>query len=602
MNMNIVEGLDSPSAAPMSSSPMAAPTAPTTMTIIPVGAFTPYPSVPLYQIYNRSANPLIMLFDPTTGNMLVTDNMTPTTNFVMVDRNGETNEYSSASVITPTAQNLDPSVKIGWTYENQQVSVCNITVNSHTYLYVFDQSVSPPTIAIYKSIASNVTQELPTTPLTSQSIQNLNVNDSSVQSLETAIGNMSNTDLRVRVGSSSVSSTSKYYVIVSIPQNSSNKTVVIINKTDYTLVSVNRMMPGSGSGSGTGMGSGSESGSSVMPSNLGSLDTLIFALADIAGTYGKNMRGQGQDHSQGPSPLSGNQYLSSFEKNNTGLGCGINPADSNYILKSEIVPPVCPQCPSCGTSGCSLSVNSTGQIVDCNGNVISNFGSTPSSGNAPSSGYSPSSGYAPSTIAGSISGSINNAVSTTGDVADTALTSASGAVSNVADAAGNTASNLVDSAGNTASSLGKSAGSAVTNVAGSAEKGVTNVAGTAGSTVGGLGKDLTNIVGGIGQDVTTLGTSAIGATSGVANNAINSATSLVGGLGATAPGTATATSTATPYGYPPYGYGYPPYGGAAQQPYGNYPYMGYGGYQGPSTCSQQSTYLPITNDFSAFGR
>lgn len=552
-HMNMIEGMTSPtSSAPSSSS----------STLTPV-AFIPYKSTTLYSIYNGTGTPnnLIMLFDTVNGNMIVTDSMTPTTNFVMVDRYGETNEYSPATVITPTSQALPPNAKNGWTYQNQQVTVCNVSVNMFTYLYIFDNSSSSSTITIYRSNASSIVQELATTALTSPNIQNLNLSDSTPQSLENSIGKMSNSDLKVSVGSSSVISTNNYYVIVSIPPNNSNKAIVIVDKNTYELVSVTRTdstVPSSSNTPVSGMAPGSSVGMTPMPSNLGSLDTLIYALADIAGSYGNNLRGQGH----APSTY---HNLSNFEKNNSGLGCGFNPADSNYILKSEIVPPVCPQCPSCGTSGCPLSINSSGQIVDCNGNVISNFGSTPSSDSESSS----SSSYTPSTISGSISGTIDNTVSTAGNVADTAITSTTGAVSDIAGTAGSTVSNVAGSAGST----------------------VSNVAGSAGGAVSSLGKDVSNIVGGLGKDATTIGVAAIGATSGVANNAINSTTSLVGGLGATAPAAATTAAT-VPYAY----YGYPSYG------YVNYPYMGYGGYQGPSTCSQQSTYLPITNDFSAFGR
>lgn len=538
-NMNMKEGLTSPTSTPISSDNFQA---------IPAGLFAPYPSMALYPIYvnTRPSSSLIILFDPTNGNTIVTDNIATTTNFVMIDRYGETNEYSASSIITPTPPKIDPSVKIGWTYENQNVSISYVTFQSYTYIYVIDHNSSTPTVAIYRAETtptSTVVQEIAPA---SQNIQSLNLSDTTTpQSLESAVEKMSNTELKVTPGTSSISSTKDYYVIVSIPPNSSNKMICLISRSDYTLVSVNRM-------AGPMTSPMTSPITSPMPSNLGSLDTLIFALADIAGTYSKNLREQDSM----PSKLSG------FDNSKTGLGNEFNPANSNYILKSEIVPPVCPQCPSCGISGCPLSINSSGQIVDCNGNVISNFGATPTTSSSSSSS-------APS----SIGGVINNTISTTGNVADTAITSTTGA-----------ASDIVGTAGTTVSNVGSSVGTAAADIAS-----------TAGSTVSGLGKDVTNIVGGLGQDVTTLGTAAIGAATNVTNNAIDSATSLAS---TTPPSSSTVSPTV------PYTYGYPSYGY-----YGNYPYTGYGGYGGygyqiqpPPTCSQQSSYLPITNDFSAFGR
>ena len=82
--------------------------------------------------------------------------------------------------------------------------------------------------------------------------------------------------------------------------------------------------------------------------------------------------------------------------------------DSEYIKKTEIVPPVCPACP---TTNCPISINGSGQIIDCTGKEV-NMGQVTSS--SPGS-YS----SAPETIAGAIGGTAEQTVKSVGDTVQT---------------------------------------------------------------------------------------------------------------------------------------------------------------------------------------
>ena len=162
--------------------------------------------------------------------------------------------------------------------------------------------------------------------------------------------------------------------------------------------------------------------------------------------------------------------------------------DSPYILKTEIVPPVCPMCPGTGcdddkTSSpdvCSVSVNSEGQLVDCHGNVVTPYSSpSPASITPSSTTITPSSTTSsPGTSFGqSITGAYDTTVTTAGDVVNTGVTTAGDAIKDV----------------------------------------TSGVEGTA----TGLGKDVSNIITGVTGDVT-----------GLAEKTVDSATGLVRDAGA----------------------------------------------------------------------
>lgn len=266
----------------------------------------------------------------------------------------------------------------------------------------------------------------------------------------------------------------------------------------------------------------------------------------------------------------------------------------NYILKSEIVPPVCPGCPPCpvvSPDNCTLSINSNGEIVDCTGKK---YEPSDISG-SPSSSWASSLGGAVSDTAKAAGELGETGVRTTGRVGEKALDTVTGAVDATVGGVGNIVGELGDTVGDLAGGLGQ------------------GVAGL-GQGVAGLGQGAADIVTGVSGDVTGLG-----------NNLINSTTGLLEDAGSGVTGLATneqimrqqqqfidaiqgrpgyGYGQAPGYGYgTQYGYGYPMqpvYGQPIQGAYGQAMQPGYG-YSYPQSCPRSSSnFMPITNDFSQF--
>lgn len=259
----------------------------------------------------------------------------------------------------------------------------------------------------------------------------------------------------------------------------------------------------------------------------------------------------------------------------------------NYILKSEIVPPVCPGCPPCpvvSPDNCTLSINSNGEIVDCTGKK-----------------------YEPSDISGSPSSSW--------------ASSLGGAVSDTAKAAGE----LGETGVRTTGRVGEKALDTVTGAVDATVGGVGNIVGELGDTVGDLAGGLGQGVAGLGQGTADVVTGVTGDVTGLGNNLINSTTGLLEDAGSGVTGLATneqimrqqqqfinAIQNRPGYGYgqtpgygygTQYGYGYPMqpgYGQPMQGAYGQAMQSGYG-YSYPQSCPRSSSnFMPITNDFSQF--
>ena len=153
-----------------------------------------------------------------------------------------------------------------------------------------------------------------------------------------------------------------------------------------------------------------------------------------------------------------------------------NPND--YILKTQIVPPVCPTCPSCPSSGACTNCGGNGgagalsgqgqPIVAAGTAGGTNYGS---SGNFYTNANANTLGGATTLLTlGAVSGAqniastggnvLNNAIDTTGNV----LTTTGSGAANLLTSAGSGASNLLTSAGSGATNLLRSAGSGVAGV------------------------------------------------------------------------------------------------------------------------------------------
>ena len=264
-------------------------------------------------------------------------------------------------------------------------------------------------------------------------------------------------------------------------------------------------------------------------------------------------------------------------------------SNPNYILKSEIVPPVCPGCPPCpvvSPDNCTLSINSNGEIVDCTGKK-----------------YEPSdiSGSPSSSWAGSLGGAVSDTAKAAGELGETGVRTTGRVGEKALDTVGGALDKTVDGAGNIVGELGDTIG---------------DLAGGLGQGVAGLGQGAADVVTGVSGDVTGLG-----------NNLINSTTGLLEDAGSGVTGLATneqimrqqqqfvdaiqgrpgyGYGQAPGYGYgTQYGYGYPMqpgYGqpGQMQGAYGQAMQPGYG-YSHPQSCPRSSSnFMPITNDFSQF--
>jgi len=216
----------------------------------------------------------------------------------------------------------------------------------------------------------------------------------------------------------------------------------------------------------------------------------------------------------------------------------------DYILKSSIVPPVCPSCPSCP----SASNQNT---------VCTNCGGQGGSGTLSSNGNT--------TIKLDTRTNIPGAVASLG-----------GTVGDVANKALDTTGDVVDEAGNLVKG-------AVTGTVGLAKGAVTGTVGLAKEAVSGtvgLAKEAVSGTVGLLKD----------AGSGVKDVLTSHPAKINSGASTTATGTTTADNQTQPYGGKAYGSS--SYGGSGAT---NYNYYG-------ALPSKSSNFIPVTADFSAFGK
>jgi hypothetical protein len=262
--------------------------------------------------------------------------------------------------------------------------------------------------------------------------------------------------------------------------------------------------------------------------------------------------------------------------------------DSPYILKTEIVPPVCPMCPSyvppCQQQSPDVAPTPPAPTPSPPAPTPSPPAPTPSYTPSPSQGEQ---------IANGLSGAFQQTVKSTGDVLG----------------------QTVQTTGDVVNTGLGTAGGAVQDVTQGIE-----------GTATGLGKDVSNIITGLGKDVTGLGTQAIQRTGDLAQQTVGSATGLTSQAMGTAAGLAYGAGSGAyslaeqamyrdPYGnyYNQYGQPMPPsgqYGMTSTQQsiypgapvYPTSPYYGYGtcNMQPPMPMQTQYEPMPVTNDFSQF--
>jgi hypothetical protein len=237
-----------------------------------------------------------------------------------------------------------------------------------------------------------------------------------------------------------------------------------------------------------------------------------------------------------PPDLPGNSSLSDYYKWywywNSPTAGGV-PVSQDYILKSQIVPPVCPACPYCPASGgtcSSCSNSSTGNNGNSNSSSVGN-NSTGGGGNgggnssADNNNNNNNNNGGGNGASGAFSSVANNLINTTGGLANTVFNGATSLLTNtgsgalhLAENTGSGALNLVRDTGSGAVNLVRDTGSGAVNLVRDTGSGAVNLVRDTGSGavnfVDGVGSGVGNFVYGAGSGV---GNFANGVGSGVGN-------------------------------------------------------------------------------------
>jgi hypothetical protein len=166
---------------------------------------------------------------------------------------------------------------------------------------------------------------------------------------------------------------------------------------------------------------------------------------------------------------------------------------SNYMLKTQVVPPVCPSCPSCpanqsgvctscggqggsgsqSTAGSSLAFSNTGasQQGTTQSGASQQQGTSSGGGVTGPSSAIASVGQSAGSAVSNVAGTVGNVAGTVGGVANTAI----GTAGNIVSGTVGTASNLVSGTIGTAADLLYSAGSGLGNMLSGSNDGLTRV-------------------------------------------------------------------------------------------------------------------------------
>ena len=568
-----------------------------------------------------------MFFDPNNGNVIVTNNLASDT-YTLLSRDSSGTPVmitASAGAKESVATTLNLTTA-PWTFVSGDFSILYCPYKANTLIIVIDNTTNMIK-QIFKSSKGISTSTLPINTSTGvvntieaskyaqlgvQVKEQITINGKNENTTKIANNVYYSDTLGIAVGSpGNVFDTAEDFQIGVSRQNTDNilvlstlldeaslLAVIIVkepNSNVYKVASANFIKhsfsegnpedsfsltvesgseSGSGSGSGSGPGSGSGSGSGP-GSGSGS------GPGSGSGSKDKSNKSCNSQYDGKPSYICPNNNNSSGSDN------------SDYIKKTEIVPPVCPGCPPCPNvtpASCNLSINSNGEIVDCTGKKYEPEGAFSSASPAEFGGI----GSTVSSVAGDISGVANNTVNTAGDVVEKGLDTATGAFDKTLDTAGNVLETTVDGAGNVLETTFDGAG----NIVGELGDTVGDIASGIGQGVGEIGTGASDLVQGISSDVAGLG-----------NNVIDSTTGL---LKSTGEGIVEMSQQQQQQmiqqqqqmlqGYMQQGYMQQMQ--QMQQPQQmqqGYPMQQGMGYSYPQTCPRGgSNYVPITNDFSQF--
>jgi hypothetical protein len=278
-----------------------------------------------------------------------------------------------------------------------------------------------------------------------------------------------------------------------------------------------------------------------------------------------------------------------------------NPTYSeDYLLKTQVVPPVCPSCPSCIGGAC----------VNCGG--VGGSGTLGGDGRSVvggSSGVGGSSVVGGSSGGGSVSGVVNNAVNTAGGVVNNATTGATLLAAGAGLGAYGLASNAMDLTGQGVSGAANLAERGVGGAANLAERGVGGAANLAERGVSGAANLAERGIGGtVGLARETVGGTVglaketVGGAVGLAKETVGGAVDLLKSAGTgvkdvltQGPGSSRdyrQASSSSVQGQQQQ-QGMPRYNTAGADPYS---------YYGALPSKGSSDYIPVTADFSAFSK
>ena len=314
----------------------------------------------------------------------------------------------------------------------------------------------------------------------------------------------------------------------------------------------------------------------IMDTNI----TTFFVKSSSPSSSPSSGSGSGSDDSDFEDRLL--NILSKFESGSTSPQASTKCDDPRYMLKTEVIPPVCPACPACpASSGCNLSINTNGEIVDCNGKK-----------------YTPDELYKAAGAPATWAGAAAETADSIGDVAETGLKETGDVLGKTVDAAGNTITKTADTAGNLVTTTVDTAGNIVNKTVGTA-------ADLASELASGIGKGISDTGSGLKDLVTGAGSGAKDLVTDAGSGAKDLVTGAGAGLMELSENQKRMYEQQQQQGYPQQQQGYPQqqqgYPQQQQQQQGNYY-----GYQQPVYSNYQSctgngsNYMPITNDFSQF--
>ena len=345
--------------------------------------------------------------------------------------------------------------------------------------------------------------------------------------------------------------------------------------------------------------------------NLGS--SLYFKKTTTTETTGSPTTSESSS-SADDTPIVSAEYTKFVELYNqmTKSDTPFSTTSSDYILKTEVVPPVCPTCPSCAgdcNSVCS-TCGGNGGSGTTNANGVSLSGDSTSSRTTDENGNViirtiDSAGNAVIKIIDSTGNITVKTIDTLGEVIEKTVDSTGTALNKIGTGVETASKDIYKTTGNVASTVGTTAQTVGTDL----YDGAGNLISTAGSTAQTVGGDVYdaagNIVSGAGTAVSTVGQGI----STVAQDLYGGIKNL--GSGASQPGQHNQMNN--PYGRSSYGgpggsgYGAPAQGDVNVPQFGpdsrvsyensvsNYDYYG-------ALPAKPSNYVARTSDFSAFGK